>query len=668
MPRLATVSQIDPASTASISQTDPRSIYNVLLLHADASNGSTSNVFVDSSTLANTVAPNGSPAQGAFSPILSSLQWCHYFDGNTSYLNFPANGTYTIGTSDFTIECWTYPQIGASGGYLMSSHSAGGMLNWSVGATGTVGFSINIDNGATSSYFNIGTTSTLTLSAWNHVAVVRQGGYLTIWINGSAAAVGFMGAAITVGSFNGAKPFYIGTGPDTTNPYTGYISNMRFVKGVGAALYTGPFTPPTSPLTAVTNTVMLTCQSNRHVDNSTVAATVTAAATPRVENFWPFTTAVTSITGSMFFNGTTDYLTISTNNLLNLSSTANWTLEAWIYPTAIPAASTYGHVFYGSGISLGFFGPTLYVTNNVGGLINGGTPILNTWNHIALVNVANTSYNLYLNGTRTATAAAASFTSTTTYIGGNSAGGQLFSGYISQAKISSAATYTGTSYTIPTTALTADVNTTLLLSGTNSSITDSSGKNSIASISTTQISTAQKKFGTASLLFNGSSNYLRIPYKPAYSMLATDFTVECWIYATASTNPGRIINAWSSSTIAAASWEIVQAGATSVQFLCSTAGVTSVVSLSGSISLNQWYHLAAVRYGNVFTLYINGTSASTTTQAITLQVPNSVTIGARLNSTAYTEFFTGYIDEVRVSKVARYTSNFQIQQTQFLNS
>ena len=71
-------------------------------------------------------------------------------------------------------------------------------------------------------------------------------------------------------------PFRVGGTASTTEYFNGYISNVRMVNGT--AVYTAPFTPPTAPLTAVTNTTLLLNANNA----STVSYTHLTLPTKRI--------------------------------------------------------------------------------------------------------------------------------------------------------------------------------------------------------------------------------------------------------------------------------------------------------------------------------------------------------------------------------------------------
>jgi len=149
--------------------------------------------------------------------------------------------------------------------------------------------------------------------------------------------------------------------------------------------------------------------------------------------------------------------------------------------------------------------------------------------------------------------------------------------------------------------------------------------------------------------FNGTSQYFTVGYNSKFNFGADDFTVELWLNMSSSQPAGRVINAWNSTTGAAAQWEIVCGGGNAIQFNCGTNGTAAVVSLTaGSLQLNTWYHVVASRTGNIFTLFVNGIFKAAATHAITLQTADTLTIGARRNGASYIEFFNGYVTNVRI--------------------
>jgi hypothetical protein len=104
-----------------------------------------------------------------------------------------------------------------------------------------------------------------------------------LYINGVSVATSTVAT-----NFNQTNDFYIAAGRDGAGALTfnGYISNARIVKGV--AVYTTNFTPPTSPLTAIANTSLLTCQSATLVDNGPNNFTITAVGNSAVSRESPF--------------------------------------------------------------------------------------------------------------------------------------------------------------------------------------------------------------------------------------------------------------------------------------------------------------------------------------------------------------------------------------------
>jgi hypothetical protein len=120
------------------------------------------------------------------------------------------------------------------------------------------------DSGGTG-YTEYTTTSTVLANTWYHVAAARDAsGNIAIWVNGAREN----STASSTQSIASGLPG-IGGRANGTQIITGYLSNLRLVKATDVyGVSNTSITVPTSPLTSDANTSLLTCQSNRFVDNS----------------------------------------------------------------------------------------------------------------------------------------------------------------------------------------------------------------------------------------------------------------------------------------------------------------------------------------------------------------------------------------------------------------
>ena len=229
------------------------------------------------------------------------------FDGSSQYLSITNNTAFDFGTStDFTIEAWIYPtayapSVGTTndGVSMFSCYPTTGTLNgysFSLSSTGSFGFTSWVSGTSQ----NIQTNNTIPLNTWTHLAVSRSGSTYRLFIDGTS--VSFTGSITQAVNTNG-NTIRVGALMYTTyyDYFPGYISNLRIIKGT--ALYTTNFTPPSTYLQAITNTVLLTCQNPTIVDNSTNAFTITNNGSVTTTLPSPNWTSLIGVKSKLYSNG-----------------------------------------------------------------------------------------------------------------------------------------------------------------------------------------------------------------------------------------------------------------------------------------------------------------------------------------------------------------------------
>lgn len=191
--------------------------------------------------------------------------------------------------------------------------------------------------------------------------------------------------------------------------------------------------------------------------------------------------------------------------------------------------------------------------------------------------------------------------------------------------------------------------TLLLLHG--DTLTDSSVYSRIVSNDGVVISTNQSKFGGKSMYFNGTAR-LYTNGNP-FNFGIGDFTVDFWVYkiqgsggfyVSPGVTGGLMIGPNSGNNLAVGR----EAVAWDTNF--SNIGATD----------NTWNHIALVRSSGTLMLFVNGKLVGSAANTMVYNMNGgSLSIGIQskeMYGTAYS--FVGYIDEYRISNVARWTSNF----------
>jgi len=459
-----------------------------------------------------------------YSPAVMGSVYIGGVNTSSTYLTAPSNSAFAFGTGDFTIEAWVYRIKDNGHDDSQASNFDQNIFDFRTNDSTAINIAYDgglyghtdkiycIINGA---YALVSTTS-INAYTWYHVAVVRSGTTVTLYINGTAEAT-----TTSSRNFATATPCKIGgryvdlytSNSSDWRTWQGYLTGVRVVKG--NAVYTSNFTPSVYPLTAVTGTSLLLNfleYNNYLTDSSTNNFTVTS--TDSVQ--YRFSPAMPDGNISSYFGKgiNSAFLGVASNSAFGFG-TGDYTVEGWFYKNetqgpnggngSAPAQALFdfrviGGVAYFDSLAAQ---NALYIyqtnsTKKISVLVNGSVVItstatieLNTWYHIAYVRSGTNEY-LFINGTldSTRSSATTNYVDSPILIGGvcaqkNGSGSTYgtwedyyaWRGYVTNVRVVKGTALYTSSFTPPTTALKAISGTSLLACQTANKNKDNSTNN-----------------------------------------------------------------------------------------------------------------------------------------------------------------------------------------------
>ena len=178
--------------------------------------------------------------------------------------------------------------------------------------------------------------------------------------------------------------------------------------------------------------------------------------------------------------------------------------------------------------------------------------------------------------------------------------------------------------------------------------------------------------GKSAMYFDGTGDYIRPPDHADFDFGApsgntNDFTIEAWINPTTASGWRTIFGSgsWGGSNYDYG-WDLSDSS-NYLRISLKTTGAEVQFQTAIAIGLNTWSHVALVRYGTLFNIYVNGIAdANSMTSSVNVASNTGAPyIGEQGRTNAR---YIGYIDEVRVSKgIARWTENFDIPTTRYVS-
>ena len=571
-------------------------------------------------------------------------------NGTTQYLTTVAadNGPLDLSTAtSWTVECWIYAtSLAGSGSIFWKGGGPSLNASYSLWLNTTTPQWIVGDGGAGGVSQNLPAITTFT---WYHFALVRNGGFITAYING----VGSSPVAITTMGPTVNSTLWVGAAVDGRF-FPGYITNLRVTKGI--AVYTGNFTVPTGPLTitqssgtnisAITGTetsLLLNFRfgtNNFLLDSSSYSNVMTNVAASISALRQPFggsivlthTTAATTvvvmatITG-FTWSGTGGFITAADRTkTIQTGSSAGGSITT-APNVSLTSGGSIVTITSGTWINNLDYGVTSYV--QASSTINiAGSLLLSSGGTYTALTVGALGTGTFITNAKTITAFTVNTEGTITIVG---------------ALTMSAA------FSLPHGTVIATANIQCLtFAGTGPY-----PKSIIGSNNTITVTGSYWDSGTVgSASFNGTTQRLTNTTGNAIiGMGAGDFTIECWIYPNAvATNP-QVFAAAATTAL----WTFYLNNAS---LAIDINGVN--VSTSGTISASTWTHVAWTRIGSGSLnnkVFINGILSNSFTNTTNF---NNTQISVGANATGASGF-AGLISNYRMVKtVGVYTGNFTV--------
>jgi hypothetical protein len=655
-----------------------------LLLHFNGADGSTN--FIDET--GKSVTANGNvqidTAQSKFSGAGA------LFDGSDDYLSTPDSGDWNFSAGDFTIDFWTRWDNRTGTQYILSQATASGD-EWAIRKNADNSLTIYFTDSVGAGYSGwVSTTSAVIIAdnTWYHLAFVRRGSDAFIFINGAAQPLTIASNWSTAKDI--AAPLLIGKISYDGNTYfNGWMDELRISKGI--ARWTANFSLPASE--HLLNIQVLTSTVESKFGGSSAYFNNSYLSIPDSDD-WNFGSGDFTIDFWVKFNsiGGSHVQLIGQQDI----SVSN---QAW-------------SLMWRTSNELNFeWTADGYSTKTRG---CSWTPTTGTWHHISIIRNTSALY-IFIDGvsqplTGDNIGSDAIYNSTDVLVIGARHNGVNYdvglNGYMDELRVSKGIARWTSDFTPPSAPVdssvklliyadgadgatdlsdatgrhsitnngTPDANTKLLLHASGAdgatSFIDETGK-TVTAVGNAQIDyaghtittygnartySADKKFGSSSMSFDGNGDYLTVPDSEDWNFGSGDFTIDFWVRLNTLTS----YQSFCQYRVDNNDYMQLYFHITDGLIFDVASGGSSVVSMSeGSVagwSANTWYHIAVVRNGSNWALYKDGVRIKTAISSNSMPIHTNLFIGT---DRGIMDHLNGYLDEFRISKgIARWTSNF----------
>ncbi|BDD79826.1 hypothetical protein [Burkholderia phage FLC9] len=195
---------------------------------------------------------------------------------------------------------------------------------------------------------------------------------------------------------------------------------------------------------------------------------------------------------------------------------------------------------------------------------------------------------------------------------------------------------------------------TILLMHFDGGITDAAG-HTTANTGTAGYTNASAKFGSGSFTTAAVNAYTSITDATDLHLTSGEWTIEFWLNPTNVTQDTQLIDKTAGARTDFANRAWVELNATALALKVD--GTSSATLIGSGYITTGWQHIAIVQHAGTLTIYRNGVSVGSMSNSASWG-NNSGNIVLGNNTFANNSNYVGYLDELRISNVARYTANF----------
>tara|TARA_B100000579_G_scaffold155962_2_gene126885 strand:+ start:10870 stop:14193 length:3324 start_codon:yes stop_codon:yes gene_type:complete len=554
-----------------------------------------------------------------------------YLDGTGDHLASPAHADFNPGTGAYTVEGWFWfsADTAANSG-LFCSHSGGG-YGFGMWTTGSILYIEERQNSYGSQMRQTYTwPSNMWKESWHHVAMGRDStsGTMKAFINGIQVA----SASSDLRDLTDDGPLHVGTSNAGVSPMTGFLSDFRYIKGT--QVYTSAFTPPTAPLTAISNTKFLLSMADANVIDNGGRGVFRLKGTAKSS-----TGVQKNSIPSLYLDGNSDYIEKGMTRGLAIQhsfTTTNFTIEGWIYRSAVGAehyiidnrnGNNYNWAVSVNSSNLIVWNPRNGSSDNAMTSDSTAMSSVNTWYHFAIVrhySKKSSAVNeyIYINGVQANSRANVNAIKVDNssapkyYIGAKNDASTFFNGYISDLRVKKGlAEYpfrplketltSTTSFQKGRTVGGSGGHTKIICCHSSTLTADGSAAGRTLVATNATASTNSPHGGMKSVYFDSTSSASHISANTSTSQFALgtgDYTFETWVNfhsfpQTINTIAGTTISAGSTVLYWHAKSDRLSIG-TQDAWIRDNANITW--------ETGKWYHVAVCRISATTTIFVDG--------------------------------------------------------------